>query len=120
LHKRSWNNFKSVGYSTVRPTFDPLHRLGLFLQTNRDSHLCCPTAWGQEGVEHDVAGDGHRVGKISVDFVQDILRWTSEKDGACFGGCTFCEEGEISDATVNLETSKRSQDLLIAEFINME
>jgi hypothetical protein len=58
-----------------------------FVQANRDDHLDRTTA---SGVEDSVTRNGHRVGEIAVDLVQDVLKWSVEED------CAFGQEGEIS------------------------
>jgi len=46
-------------------------------------------------VEHHVAGDGHGVLKISLDFVEDVFGGAAEEDRACFGYFALGEESKV-------------------------
>lgn len=46
-------------------------------------------------MEHDVAGDGHGVLQVSLDFVEDVFGGSAQEDGACFWGFAFGDEGEV-------------------------
>ena len=46
-------------------------------------------------MEHDVAGDGHGVLEVALDFVEDVFGGPAEKDGARFGVFALRDEGEV-------------------------
>ena len=96
LHERARDDLERIRDGTERACFDARHRPSARVQANRDGHLDCAAARDERRVEHHVARDGHRVGQVAVDLVQDVFGGPAEEDGAGFWGCTFGQEGEVS------------------------
>jgi len=77
-----WDDLHSVCDGAERPfsrsTRDPL---SLRVQAHCDRHLS-HSSRGEFGIEDNIASDGHGVGKVSVDLVEDVFRRSAEEDGA--------------------------------------
>ena len=65
-------------------------------QPHAHRHLRRSTAGRQGRVEDDVARDGHGVGEVALDLVQDVFGGPAEEDRAGFRGLAFGEVGEVS------------------------
>ena len=92
LDERPGDDLEGVGDSLVRRALDTFESLGFLCESHRDSHLCGATTWGQRRVEDDISGDGHGIGQVTVNLVEDVLGRTTKKDGASLGVTAFCEE----------------------------
>ena len=73
LHERARDDLERVRDGAERARLDARHRAGARVQADRDGHLDRAAAGHERGVEDDVARDGHRVGQVAVDLVQDVL-----------------------------------------------
>lgn len=61
----------------------------------RDFHFYSTTTGNELGVDEDILSNSQTIMEISFHFIEDILRSTSQKDGASFGGFTFGHESEV-------------------------
>ncbi len=99
LDESAWDNLHRIGDSSIWPTFDALDCSRFVGQAYAYCHLGRASSWSQIGMENDISGDGHSIGQVSVDFVQNIFRGAPEKDCTSFGGLALSEEGKISAQT---------------------
>lgn len=83
------NDFHCLCDRSKRPPFNSFDTPRFLSQPNRNCHLGRTTSGSQSRIENDVTSDGHRVGEVSVDFVEDIFRGSSEEDCTGFGILTF-------------------------------
>jgi hypothetical protein len=60
------------------------------------AHLDRSAAMNEHRVEHDISRDRHRISKVAVYLVQYVFGRSVKEDGACFWGCAFGQEGEVS------------------------
>ena len=96
LHERARDDLERIRNGAERTRLDARHRARARMQADRDGHLDCAAAGHERGVEDDVARDGHGVGQVPVDLVQDVLGRPAEEDRACLRGRAFRQEGEVS------------------------
>jgi hypothetical protein len=96
LHERARDDLECVRDGAEGPRLDTRDRARARVQADRDGHLDRAAAGHERRVEDDVAGDGHGVGQVAVDLVQDVFGRSAEEDGAGFGGGAFGQEGEVS------------------------
>lgn len=66
------------------------------MQSHTDSHIGSSATRDKERVEDDVTSDGHGIGQISINLVENVFRWTSQEDRARLGSLAFDEEGIVS------------------------
>jgi hypothetical protein len=97
LHKHVWNDLKRIYNSAEWACLDACHYLSMCMQANRDGHLSHSATRNKCQVEHDISRNRHCIGKVTVDLVQDVFGWSAKEDGACFWGCAFGQEGEVSE-----------------------
>lgn len=73
LDQRSRDHFHRLSNGLERPTLDAFNRLGLVGKSNRNRHLGCSTTRSQAWIKDHITGNGHRIGQISIDLVQNIF-----------------------------------------------
>ena len=96
LHERARDDLERIRDGAKGACLDASHRARASVQADRDGHLDRAAAGHERRVEDDVARDGHGVGQVAVNLVQDVLGWPTEEDGARFGSRAFGQEGEVS------------------------
>jgi hypothetical protein len=96
LYERARDDLERVCDSAERARLDARYRPSARVQAYRDGHLDRSATRNERRVEHDVSRDGHRIGKVTVDLVQDVFGWSAKEDGTRFWGCAFGQEGEVS------------------------
>ena len=102
LHERAWDDLERIRDGTERARLDARHPARARVQADGDGHLDCAAARHERGVEDDVARDGHGVGQVPVDLVQDVLGRPAEEDRACLWGRAFRQEGEVSVGQIGM------------------
>jgi hypothetical protein len=65
------------------------------LERSALTHLGSTPTGHQPRVEHHVSGHAHRIRKVPVDLVEDILGRATEENRAGFGGDAVDEEREV-------------------------
>ncbi len=96
LHERARDDLERVRDGAEGARLDTRDRARASVQADRDGHLDRAAAGQERRVEDDVARDGHGVGQVAVDLVQDVLGRPAEEDGAGLGSRAFGQEGEVS------------------------
>jgi len=96
LHERARDDLEGVRDGAEGARLDSRDRARASVQADRDGHLDRAATGHERRVEDDVARDGHGVGQVAVDLVQDVFGRPAEEDGARFGGRAFGQEGEVS------------------------
>lgn len=95
LHERARDDLEGVRDGAEGARLDTRDRAGARVQADGDGHLDRAAAGHERRVKDDVARDGHGVGQVAVDLVQDVFGRPAEEDGARFGGRAFGQEGEV-------------------------
>lgn len=95
LYQSPGNDLERVRHGPERRSRDTFHRLTLLGERDADRHLGRSTPGCKGGVENDVPCDGHGVGQVSVNLVQDVLGRSSEEDRTSLGGLAFGQKGKV-------------------------
>lgn len=96
LHQCPRDNLHRLTDGPERPSLDTLDSPSLLRKSNRDGHLGSSSSRRETGIKDDVASDGHGIGEVSVDLVEDVLGRAAEEDGAGLGELALGEEGEVA------------------------
>lgn len=65
------------------------------MEADTDRHLRRAAAGREDRIEDNVARDGHRVRKVTVDLVQYVFRRPAQQNRARFGSCALRQECEV-------------------------
>ena len=74
LHECSWNDLHRVRDGSKWPSLDTRHTSCFCVESNANGHFGRTTAGCKDGVEVNITGNREGVGKVTVNFVQDIFR----------------------------------------------
>jgi len=118
LSKGAGNDFECASKSLEGPLHAALNVLRVLGKSAGEFHLDGTTTGNELGVEHNVTCNTKSVVKVALNFVEDILRGSSEDDRASLGCLALSHEGEIlvSDF-LNLEEAAVSADIGILELL---
>ena len=119
LNERAGDDLHRVRNGAEWPALDAGDAASLGVQADADRHLGRATSRREDRVEEDVAGDGHGVCEVAVDFVEDVLGRPTEEDGARLGFLTLSEEREVLVADLlNVEEAALRADICLTQIFD--
>jgi len=119
LRQCTRNDFHGIGHSLVRPLLNTFDGASQLAELHGDSHLDGTTAGGQARVEDNVAGNGHGVLQVALDFVQDILGRATQQDGTGLRGLALAHECEVLVTNLlNLEQTAAGTDVGLLDIVD--
>jgi hypothetical protein len=95
LSEGTRNNLNGGSEGLEGPLHNTLDILRVLLESASNFHFDGTTTGNEFGVNHDITSDTKGIVKVSLDLVEDILRGSSEEDGASLGVLAFSHESEV-------------------------
>ena len=95
LDESAWDNLHSIRDGPEWPALNALDTASLRVQADANRHLCRTTSRSENRIENYISRNGHGIGKISVDLVENILGWATEENSAGFWCVTLSQESEV-------------------------
>lgn len=124
LDQRTRNDFHGFGHGSKGPALNALNTARLFVEAHGNGHLGCATSRGETRVKDDIAGHGHGVGEVAINFVENILGGTSQENGAGLGVLALGEECKVTAQgggdIRGIGNWTGSRDSLVAQLVDVE